>query len=291
MSKGKDDFGDRMKQYEMVEAGRRFMPLLPTIARLDGRSFSKFTRGLLRPYDERMSNLMVATTKHLVENTGALIGYTQSDEISLVFYSPSTDSQVFFDGRIMKMTSVLASMASAFFTKILPFWIPEKSTKTVEFDCRVWQVPNLVEGANAILWREQDATKNSVSMAARGYYSHQDLLDKGRADMMDLLMANGINWNDYPTFFKRGTYIQKKKIIRAFTPTEIDNLPDKHEARKNPDLKIERTEIRTLNMPPFSRVLNRVEVIFDGANPVYMEHTKEVSPRLEAYYKRRGETA
>jgi tRNA(His) guanylyltransferase len=290
MSRGKDEFGDRMKQYEMVEAGRRFMPLLPIIARLDGRSFSKFTRGLLRPYDERMSNLMVATTKHLVENTGALIGYTQSDEISLVFYSPSTDSQVFFDGRIMKMTSVLASMASAFFTKILPFWIPEKSTKTVEFDCRVWQVPNKIEATSAILWREVDATKNSVSMATRFYYSHQELLDKGRADMMDMLMEKGVNWDKYPSFFKRGTYIQKRKVIRAFTPTEIDNLPDKHEARKNPDLKIERTKIRTLEMPPFSRVINRVGVIFNGEDPVYMEHLKEVSPRLEAHYKKRGET-
>lgn len=74
-----DDFGDRMKLYEMAEAGRKFMPLLPVIARIDGRSFSKFTKGLERPYDIRLSKLMVATTKFLVQETNANCGYTQSD--------------------------------------------------------------------------------------------------------------------------------------------------------------------------------------------------------------------
>jgi tRNA(His) guanylyltransferase len=82
-----DDLGDRMKDYEMAEAGRRCMPRLPILARIDGRGFSKFTGGLERPYDRRLSDLMVDTVKFLVRETNAVCGYTQSDEISLAWYA------------------------------------------------------------------------------------------------------------------------------------------------------------------------------------------------------------
>lgn len=97
-----DDLGDRMKVYEMAEAGRKFMPLLPIVARLDGKGFSSFTKGLLRPYDERLSNLMVDCTKYLVSETNACCGYTQSDEITLAWYAPDYKSEIYFAGRISK---------------------------------------------------------------------------------------------------------------------------------------------------------------------------------------------
>lgn len=273
MSKGKDEFGDRMKMYEMAEAGRHFTPLLPIVARLDGCNFSSFTRGFERPYDKRMTDIMVATTKYLVETTQALCGYTQSDEISLVFYSDSFKSQIFLGGRIHKMISRLASRASSYFTRVLPKYIEERAEDVIEFDCRCWQLPTLIEVVNAFLWRELDATKNSVSMSARHYYSHKQLLDLGRADMMDLLMDKGVNWNDYPPFFKRGTYVQRKRITRKFTPTEIGLLPEKHEARTNPDLEIERSEVRVVDMPPLSKVVNRVAVVIYGEDPVVQQET------------------
>jgi len=263
-----EDFGDRMKLYENVESARRFMPLLPVCVRLDGRSFSKFTKGMKRPYDEKMSELMINTTKYMVEETNANIGYTQSDEISLVFYSDDFKSQIFFDGRIQKMTSTLAAMCSVYFNSKLPEYFLDKVKFMPTFDCRAWQVPSLVEAVNTILWREQDATKNSISMAARSYFSHKMLQDKNGSEMQEMLFSKGVNWNDYPTFFKRGTYIQRRKIVRKFTAGELDLLPEKHEARKNPDLKIERTEIRVLDLPPLSKVINRVEVIFEGIDPI-----------------------
>ena len=79
-----DMFGDRMKDYERRETSRKFLPLAPVYARIDGRCFSSFTRGMERPYDVRLTRCMVETTKHLVKETGALIGFCQSDEISLV---------------------------------------------------------------------------------------------------------------------------------------------------------------------------------------------------------------
>ena len=112
-----DELGDRMKAYEAHETGRRFMPLLPVYARIDGRCFSAFTRTFPRPYSEAFALAMLATTEYLVAETHARIGYTQSDEISLVWLQPRCHAELFFAGKVQKMTSVLASMATARFTR------------------------------------------------------------------------------------------------------------------------------------------------------------------------------
>ncbi len=262
-----DEFGDRMKMYEGVEASRKLIPLLPIIARLDGRSFSTFTNGLERPFDRRMSGLMKECTVHLVEETNALIGYTQSDEISLIMFAPDFRSQVWFDGKVQKMTSNLAAHASAFFNKHLAAFLPEKAHLMPTFDCRVWNVPNKEEAVNAVLWREQDATKNSVSMATRHYYSHKEMENQGRADMMEMLFKKGVNWNDYPDFFKRGSYVRRIKTSGAFTAEEIEALPPKHMARKDSTLTVERSLVVPVDMPPLAKVVNRVAMVFDGEEP------------------------
>lgn len=112
-----DDFGNRMKAYEAVEAARKLDSQLPIYARIDGRAFSTFTRGMQRPFDPAMTTAMIETAKHLLHATHARIGYTQSDEISLVWLADSPQSDVFFSGKVHKMVSVLASMAAAKFAR------------------------------------------------------------------------------------------------------------------------------------------------------------------------------
>lgn len=262
-----DDLGDRMKLYEMAEAGRRFMPLLPILARVDGRCFSSFTRGMQRPYDPTMTRMMVDTTRHLIEETNACMGYTQSDEITLAWHSTDIKSQVWFDGRVSKMISQLGALTTLFFYRQCCERMPEYAKKHPTFDARVWQVPNRTEGANVFVWREWDATKNSLTMAASEYYSHTDLHGKNGADKHDLLHAKGINWNDYPSEFKRGTYIQRRTLTEPFTTEELEALPPKHHARQNPNLMIERSRVLVVEMPPIERVTNREAVIFDGCSP------------------------
>lgn len=281
-----DTFGNRMKLYEGQESDRRFMPLLPICARMDGRNFHSFTKGMQRPYDTYFSRLMIDTTKYLVEETNAKIGYTQSDEISLVFYSDKFESQVFFDGRIQKMTSVLAAMCSIKFNgliqemqicrlnidkKITDLWMKKRLLMPI-FDCRVWTVPNQIEACNTLLWREQDATKNSITMAAREYYSDKELFKKNGSEKQEMLFNKGVNWDKYPSYFKRGTYIQRRIINKKFTIEELDKLPAKHEARKNPDLIIERSEVREIEMPPFNRIINKTGVVFNGEDPKENTH-------------------
>ena len=262
-----DDLGDRMKDYERAEAGRRLMPRLPICARIDGKRFSQFTQGLARPYDERLSRLMVATTQHLMHESAALVGYTQSDEISLLFYQDDLKAQVFLDRRIQKLTSILASMTTGYFNAHLATALPEKAGSVALFDCRVWAVPTKDEAANVFLWRELDATKNSVSMAARAYYPSAELHARDNSELQEMLFRKGVNWNDYPGFFKRGTFLLRRTVERKFTASELLELPPQHAARKDPDLVIVRHEIRPMNLPPFGRLQNRVGVLFDGEEP------------------------
>ena len=261
-----DALGDRMKAYEARESDRRLLPMAPVYARIDGRNFSAFTRGMDRPYDLDMTELMIRTTEALIEETHARIGYTQSDEISLVWMADRSDSSIFFDHRVAKMTSVLAAYATAtFVARLLDTKHAHKAGQYPHFDCRVFQLPTRSEAANVFLWREQDATKNAVSMAARSVYSHSALDHKSAPEMQEMLFAKGINFNDYPAFFKRGTFVRRESVWRVFTDEELQAIPEAH--RPAPDAKVQRSEIRRLDMPRFGSVINREAVIFDGANP------------------------
>lgn len=272
----KGSLGERMKWYERQYA-KDMMPLNPVCARMDGRAFHTFTKGLARPFDVGLTDLMIATTKYLVESTGAIIGYTQSDEISLVWYEDDFESEIFFGGDHSKMVSILASKTSTYFNKHLAKYLPYKAAAYAdrddgpEFDARVWSVPTLWEAVNYLIWREQDATRNSVTMAAQTYYSHNELHEKSTADKHELLWKKGVNWNDYPASFKRGTYIQKARVLRPFRADEIDKLPAKHAARHNPNLLIERHEVGVRELPPLAKIVNRSEVIFKAAEPVLKE--------------------
>jgi len=264
------NLGDRMKLYEGQMAGDRCMPLLPICARLDGKAFHTWTRDLDRPYDRRLTDLMVATTRHLVDETCALVGYTQSDEISLVWYSDDVESQTFFDGKVQKMVGVLASMTTAFFNRRVGNYgldlihgEPMSPRPLALFDCRVWQVPSLEEAANVLVWRELDATRNSIQMAAQSKFSHKQLLNKNNEEMQEMLFKEyGINWNDYPDFFKRGTYIQRKKRVRELSAEERARIPEQH--RPAEGTQVERTDVVTLELPKITSIFNRAEVLFYG---------------------------
>lgn len=266
------DLGDRMKAYEAHETNRRFLPLLPIYARVDGKCFSKFTRGMDKPYDFNMSMLMIEVATFLVKETHAKIAYVQSDEISLCWYSDSVTSGIFFEGKIFKMTSVLASLATTAFVKgALKHW-PDRIEKfSPTFDARVIQLPTKEECANMFLWRERDATKNAISSAARTCYSHKALLKKNSSQLQELLFQKGINFNDYPNFFKRGTFIKKKLVEKHLTDEELNKIPEK----KRPKGPILRSNYERLKMPPFGSVLNRVGVIFDDEEPLILDRCED----------------
>lgn len=262
-----DTLGDEQKKYEQAEAGRATMLGLPIIARLDGRGFHNFTKGLERPYDFLLSECMLFTAKHLIEEFHCDIAYTQSDEITLIWkneFNEKRETKVGFSGKYQKLVSLLAATATGYFREEVAKNLPAKVPMRPMFDCRVWQVPNLQSAAENLLWREMDATKNSITMAAHTYYSHKELEGKHSGDKHEMLFAKGINWNDYPNFFKKGSYLVKKKELRHLTKEELDRIPEKY----RPEEAVERTTIRPLNIPKATSIQNLVGVYFMGEEPI-----------------------
>lgn len=259
MTDKNDSLGDRMKMYESPTTSRILFKGQPIVARLDGKSFHTFTKGLQRPYDERLKNLMVGITKDLVDRYGATIGYHQSDEITLIWYIPSDSRQEYpFNGRVQKLESILASSASAFMNKYLPEYLPEKVFGYLPvFDCRAFSVPNLTEAYNALLWRQQDCVKNAITMAAHSVYSHKQLQFKNSSEKQEMLFQKGINFNDYPFWFKRGTFVQRKKVTKVLSLDEMEKIPEKY----RPNGPVERTVIEECDYW-ITKLENPIEQLF-----------------------------
>jgi len=249
-----DDLGDRMKGYEVAETSRRLDPHKPIYARIDGRSFSRFTRGMERPFDLRMTSAMIETTRYLVDETHARLGYTQSDEISLVWKADGETGDIFFSGKVQKMCSVLASMAAAKFARICPEGFEDRLP---HFDCRVFQLPSDDEAANAFLWRANDARKNSIQMVAQANFSPKQLHGKSQTEQLEMIASLGIDFEAYPEAFKDGTFLRRKTAERLLTADELDHIPEKH----RPTGPIIRHSIEIIPTGPFRYVEDRAQFV------------------------------
>ena len=220
-----EGFVDRIKRFENTGNDLMLDGDLPICVRLDGKAFHTYTRGLGRPYDERLSKAMVETMNFVFEKTDAKIGYTQSDEISFVFYKSAANQGTFFKSRVQKLVSVLTSMATAKFNEIIRDTIDEKVGDLAFFDCRIWNVPTLQEVVDLFSWRLNDAVKNSISMAAHSRFSNKELYKKSSIERVEMLRGVGVIWEDYPDFFKSGTFCSKEKMLVA-VPEEMKKFND-----------------------------------------------------------------
>lgn len=230
----RDDLGTRMKTFYENIPKTKLMRRTPVAIRIDGKAFHTFTRGFEKPFDSILIKTMQETTKYLCENIqGCILGYTQSDEITLILidYRKLTTS-AWFDYEVQKMCSIAASMATMAFNKFFyqnaivnyaniakmdtPDYcaILEKAAeKGAMFDARCFNIPK-EEVTNLIYWRQLDAARNSVQMVGQANFSHNELQDKTCSDIQDMLMLQkGINWNDFPTYQKRGAAVVKNKVV------------------------------------------------------------------------------
>jgi len=219
-----DKFGSRMKGYE--DAYRMKLPKrMPIIIRIDGKAFHSYTRGMNKPFDTDLTNAMWETCKFLAKNVmGCKLAYHQSDEISLLLtnYDKLT-TESWFDNNLQKIVSVSASLATAKFNEIMRAKYPEK--ELAFFDARAYVLPH-DEVCNYFLWRQQDATKNSISMVAQANFSQRELHGLNGSQLQDkLMLERGINWNDIPTWQKRGVcivkgYYKKGEVVRSHWITD-----------------------------------------------------------------------
>jgi tRNA(His) guanylyltransferase len=116
------------------------------------------------------------------------------------------------------------------------------------------------------IWREDDATKNSITMAAGAHYSDSELDGKHSGVKQEMLWQKGINWNDFPAFFKRGSYLQRRTFERTLTDEERARIPEPH--RPPIGKTFQRTQVVELDLPPVRKIENLAAVLFERADPV-----------------------
>ena len=220
--------GDRMKEYE----GRNQYYLqkrTPVCIRVDMRAGHTFTRGFARPFDEVFGNAMVRTMEYCAKNIGnCVFSYCQSDEITFILVDyERLETDAWFDYRTDKLCSISTSMATMAFNKFFagevqdyidgidPIFITDPEIKLIDtyerarekgamFDARCFNIPK-EEACNLVYWRQLDATRNSIQMVGQAHFSHNELQGKSCNDIQNMLHEQrGINWNDYPTRWKRG---------------------------------------------------------------------------------------
>lgn len=255
----KDSLGDRMKQYESVSK-INLMRRNPVIIRIDGKTFHTFTRGFQRPFDNILIESMQETMKYLCENIqGVRVGYTQSDEISLLLTDyENINTAAWFDYQVQKMCSVAASMATLVFNRIfkelvdeedeyieIESMFPSLETETFKeievehnahqnsikngamFDARCFSIPK-EEVCNYFQWRQNDCVRNSIQMVAQANFSHKQLQNKSCNELQEMLwQEKNINWNDFEIVKKRGsccTKTVKHTVINMQTGEQVERL-------------------------------------------------------------------
>jgi tRNA(His) 5'-end guanylyltransferase len=193
------------ENYEYVT--RFFLPRrIPVIIRVDGRAFHTLTQKLFgKKWSEDFTNIMIEVSKKVShEIQGCDFCYCQSDEISFLLTDYKTiNTEGWFKYNISKMVSISAALATCEFAKYV--------NKDVSFDSRAFSMPQ-DEVCNYFLWRQQDASRNSIAMSAQEHYSHKQLYKKSTSDMNEMLFQKGINYNDFPTIRKRGFCIVNNEL-------------------------------------------------------------------------------
>ena len=227
----RSDLANRMKEFYETIPKTKLMRRCPVVVRIDMRAGHTFCRGFERPFDEIFILSMQETAKYLCENImGCVLSYQQSDEISLILVDyKKLNSSAFFDYEVQKVCSIIASMATMAFNKYFeeevrynfdcffePWNDDEKEKKLFSsyfksikkgamFDSRCFNIPK-EEVTNYIYWRQLDASRNSIQMVGQANFSHKELHKKTTNQIQDMLMTQkGINWNDFPTYQKRGS--------------------------------------------------------------------------------------
>lgn len=270
-----DDLGDQMKGLERASAGTVIPPELPIYVRIDGRGFSRFTKGMHRPFDTRMTSAMQKTTHHLMASLNASAAYTQSDEISLI-WAPRPDGEHLFGGKPQKFTSVLASLAAAAFMKALvddkddlSKWI----NRLPHFDARVVAMPSISDAVAMLAWRGQDAKRNGLNQIARSIFSHKEMQGKSTQQVRQMLADSAeFRPTEIPARAVNGSLFHQVTSRRTLSEAERNNIPEKH--RPGPSDLFDRTAIEVYSQTHPGNISNLSEVIFDKSRPEYRKALK-----------------
>ena len=237
-----DSLGNGQKGYEAVYK-QKLVPKMPIVMRIDGKAFHTFTKGMKKPFDDLLIDSMQKTMLALCKDIPTCkLGYTQSDEITIVCVCDDMKkTEGLYDYKVQKILSIIASKATRYFNQfffenvdklqkdinafknVVDITVYKKKLFVAEFDCRVMNIPEW-DIINNLIWRQQDATRNSIQMLGQAYFSQKELNKKNTSQIMDMLMLQkNINWDNLETFKKRGSCCYRKDNGSKRNPWYVDN--------------------------------------------------------------------
>ena len=265
----KETLADRMKRYEEVTTNINLIERLPIYARVDMRAGHSWCKNLNKPFDIDYSNAMKAATSYIVEKTGAVVGYTQSDEASFVWLD---STKIPFETRLFKLQSIIASMfTGAFIKHCLTTKLNAKILQMIpSFDCRICNMPNLDECANMILWRERDSIKNSITLLALEHFSNNAIYKKNSVDKIEMLNEKGVDYYSLDEDLRNGSYFRRELYNRVLTNDEINAIHENNRPtpNENGEIAVVRSHVVQFKLGmPLNKVSNRKDVLFYGAIP------------------------
>lgn len=224
-----------MKGYEEA-TGHQLLRRMPVIIRVDGKAFHTLTKQITPDKDPtsehgfsvRMHNLMNNVSVRMWQNIqNAVMTYTQSDEISILLKDwTNLETQQWFDGKVQKIASVSAALATAHFNKLWldMFGISESEKHNLPlFDARVFNVP-IDDVVNYFIWRQKDAMRNSINFIARKHFSHKQLHGVNIKDTLAMLHDVGVDWNARPLWEQRGSCVVRNPLS-TYEPWRSDVAP------------------------------------------------------------------
>jgi len=269
-----ETLGDRLKSYEADWEQEIDVDHIIVI-RIDGHKFSKFTKGFKRPFDAILSKAMEETTKNLLKEFHAVVGYTQSDEITLIISNMTRDNgfeqnkeqlaEHHYNGRIQKLASLASGFATMSFNRALSEEVDNFVLERLKdqngvlsdyeallcnklykawFDARVYAVDSDIEAFNSVLWRIRDSEKNSRSAFAQAYCSHKELQNMSGKEQVEFCKnKTGHDWEEIEDRYKYGILVKKEKF---FKDIEISNdKRDSTDGTGGKSLTVERTRIKS----------------------------------------------
>lgn len=192
--------------------------------RLDGRGFSKLTKNAEKPFDAAFSQAMIDTTKAMVDTFHAACGYTQSDEISLIWEPRVDPDSWIFSGRRSKWLTVMAAQATAFFLKAsLNHGMPWVLDHAAHMDARLVDGLTKENARDFILWRAEDARRNAIQMCAQAYLNKKSLKGQNLGILRKRLDENGTPFDTQPAALRNGTLV--KRVMMPLSEERLASIP------------------------------------------------------------------
>lgn len=238
-------------KFEYVRQFERTESLLPQswlVVRLDGRGFHKFTKryDFCKPNDPLALHVMNLAGQSVLEGfSDVVLGYGDSDEysfllrretclfnrradkIATVFVSAFTAAYSFHWNRFVNedadLGEIVGGDTSGYRVRLPPLQLADLPT----FDGRVVVYPHEQNVRDYFSWRQVDCHINNLyntsfwTLVKSGLSprdAEQRLMGTLSKDKHDLLfLEHGINYNNEPPMFKRGTTLLRKggKVVHV----------------------------------------------------------------------------